>query len=95
VSKRDIALVPESRLASHILLMCRDECDKEAVKGDLAAIRQRILDGEDFSALAEELSEDPMSAQNGGTLKTEIQRDNARIDESFREAVFTLSEVGE
>ena len=95
VSKRDIALVPESRLASHILLMCRDECDKEAVKGDLAAIRQRILDGEDFSALAEELSEDPMSAQNGGTLKTEIQRDNARIDESFREAVFTLSEMGE
>ena len=95
VSKRDIALVPENRLASHILLMCRDECDKEAVKGDLTAIRQRILEGEDFSELAEELSEDPMSAQNGGTLKTEIQRDNARIDESFREAVFTLSEVGE
>ena len=95
VSMRDIALVPESRLASHILLMCRDECDKEAVKEDLAAIRQRILEGEDFSELAEELSEDPMSAQNGGTLKTEIQRDNARIDESFREAVFTLSEVGE
>ena len=95
VSKRDIALVPENRLASHILLMCRDECDKEAAKGDLTAIRLRILEGEDFSELAEELSEDPMSAQNGGTLKTEIQRDNARIDESFREAVFTLSEVGE
>ena len=95
VSKRDIALVPENRLASHILLMCRDECDKEAAKGDLTAIRLRILEGEDFSELAEELSEDPMSAHNGGTLKTEIQRDNARIDESFREAVFTLSEVGE
>ena len=95
VSKSDIALVPENRLASHILLMCRDECDKEAVKGDLTTIRQRILEGEDFSELAEELSEDPMSAQNGGTLKTEIQRDNERIDESFREAVFTLSEVGE
>ena len=95
VSKRDIALVPENRLASHILLTCRDECDKEAVKGDLTTIRQRILEGEDFSELAEELSEDPMSAQNGGTLKTEIQRDNERIDESFREAVFTLSEVGE
>ena len=93
VSMRDIALVPESRLVSHILLMCRDECDKEAVKGDLAAIRQRILEGEDFSELAEELSEDPLSAENGGTLKTEIQRDNARIDETFREAVFTLSEA--
>jgi len=93
VSMRDIALVPESRLASHILLMCRDECDREAVKENLAAIRQRVLEGDDFSALAEELSEDPLSAENGGTLKTEIQRDNARIDETFREAVFTLSEV--
>ena len=93
VSMRDIALVPESRLASHILLMCRDECDKEAIKANLAAVRQRILEGDDFSALAEELSEDPLSAENGGTLKTEIQRDNARIDETFREAVFTLSEV--
>jgi len=93
VSMRDIALVPESRLASHILLMCRDECDREAVKENLAAIRQRVLEGEDFSALAEELSEDPLSAENGGTLKTEIQRDNARIDETFREAVFTLSKV--
>ena len=42
--------------------------DDDAVRQKLLAIRQRILGGEDFSAVAKAVSEDPQSAVEGGDL---------------------------
>ncbi|HOJ34112.1 MAG TPA: peptidylprolyl isomerase [Candidatus Hydrogenedentes bacterium] len=53
---------------SHILAQVRDatpEADANAKK-KIEAARERITKGEDFAAVAKEVSEDPGSAQNGG-----------------------------
>ena len=44
----------------------RGDDETKALAEDL---RQRLLDGEDFAALAEEYSDDPGSAVNGGDLR--------------------------
>ncbi len=41
---------------------------KKLLKLEINEIRSRILDGEDFSDLAKEYSEDPGSASQGGEL---------------------------
>ena len=53
--------------ARHILLRTGERTPEEASR-ELEAIRQRIEGGEDFAAVAQEVSEDPGSAQRGGDL---------------------------
>ena len=59
ISKSEIAKVPEKRALSHILLLCSETCDESAKKAQLQDIRQRMIEGEAFSDLALEFSQDP------------------------------------
>ena len=52
----------------HILLSPSAIRDEESTKIEITNIRERILNGEKFAALAEEYSEDPGSAKQGGDL---------------------------
>ena len=52
----------------HILLVPSAIRNSEETEKQLNKIRQRIVDGEEFSVLAEEFSEDPGSAKQGGEL---------------------------
>jgi peptidyl-prolyl cis-trans isomerase SurA len=52
----------------HILMKTNELADDATVKQKLSAVRERILKGEDFSGLAQTLSEDPGSAVDGGDL---------------------------
>jgi peptidyl-prolyl cis-trans isomerase SurA len=52
----------------HILMKTNELADDATVKQKLTAIRSRILAGEDFSGLAQTVSEDPGSAVDGGDL---------------------------
>ena len=52
----------------HILMMTTKLRDKTFTKKELEEVRKRVLDGEDFSLLAKEFSEDPGSASRGGNL---------------------------
>jgi peptidyl-prolyl cis-trans isomerase SurA len=54
--------------ARHILLIPSTIRSEEETENELNDIRQRIIDGEDFGALADEFSEDPGSAKKGGEL---------------------------
>jgi peptidyl-prolyl cis-trans isomerase SurA len=54
--------------ARHILMTTNEVQDDDTVRQKLLAIRQRILGGEDFSAVAKVVSEDPQSAIEGGDL---------------------------
>jgi len=54
--------------ARHILLQTNELEDDQTVRQKLADIRERILKGEDFAAIAAVTSQDPGSAATGGDL---------------------------
>ena len=54
--------------ARHILMRPNEVQDDATTRQRLAAIRERIIAGEDFAALASVTSEDPGSASRGGDL---------------------------
>lgn len=58
----------EQHFARHILIKPNEIRDQETTLDLLNELRQRVADGEDFSLLAKEFSEDPGSALNGGEL---------------------------
>jgi peptidyl-prolyl cis-trans isomerase D len=59
---------PEQVRARHILLKVDDKRNAEDAEKQIAAIRKRIEGGEDFAAVAQQVSEDPASATRGGEL---------------------------
>ncbi len=88
-------ITPARREASHILLSVDDRNDDAAVESkvqELNELKQRIADGEDFAALAEEFSDDAGSAEKGGSLG--LISAGAMVPE-FEEAVNALSSSGE
>ena len=58
----------ESRRVAHILVELSDDVSEEDAQTEALAIYERIIDGEDFSALAKETSDDLGSKDNGGDL---------------------------
>ena len=95
VSKSEIALVPEKRALSHILLLCSESCAESEKKAQLQDIRQRITDGEAFSDLALEFSQDPGSRQRGGRLSRSIALSDDNVDQTFRDTAFALEREGD
>lgn len=66
--EKEIAALAEQRQAAHILIEVGDKLNDEQAKAKIDEIAKRIVAGEDFGALAKELSNDPSSAENGGDL---------------------------
>ncbi|ARU88310.1 SurA N-terminal domain-containing protein [Pseudomonas sp. M30-35] len=66
--KTEIANLAEQRDAAHILIEVNDEVSDDQAKAKIEEIQKRLQNGEDFAALAKELSQDPGSANNGGDL---------------------------
>lgn len=89
--EKEIANLGEQRKASHILLETGDALNDEQARAKLEELRQRILAGEDFAALAKEFSNDPGSAAAGGDLGYAGQ---GVYDAAFEEALFAL-QVGQ
>lgn len=82
----------EQRRASHILIQIAadaDEATVEAARVKAADLLARIGNGEDFSKLAQEFSDDPGSAANGGDLG--FFSKGAMVPE-FEASVFSLNE---
>ncbi len=79
----------EAREAAHILISIDDERsddDAESLANELA---NKIANGEDFAALAEEYSDDPGSASEGGDLG--LVEKGIMVPE-FEDALFSLEE---
>lgn len=87
--------VEEQRTASHILLALEEGKtleDSPKVKQTLQEIQDRLGAGESFEKLAEEFSEDPGSAQQGGSLG---QVARGVMVAPFEEALYALTETGQ
>lgn len=80
----------EQRAVRHILVALPTDADSEAetdAKARIQAIRERIVAGADFGAIARETSEDPGSAGQGGALGT---FERGVMDPAFDRAAFAL-----
>ena len=64
----DLVRFEEQWSARHILMMPTKLRDKTFTKKELEEVRAKALEGQDFSLLAKEFSEDPGSASRGGDL---------------------------
>lgn len=80
---------PEQRRASHILI----EGDAETALKILTAVEYRLTQGEIFSDVAKELSQDTGSANNGGDLG--FLQAGVMGDAIFDDALFSLEKVGD
>ena len=83
-----IANLAEQRRAAHILIEADDSGDANA-KEKIGEVAKRLASGEDFAALAKELSEDPGSANEGGDLGF---AGPGVYDPAFEEALYALKE---
>ena len=63
----DGEVIPQTK-AHHILLKASAIRNQAATEAEIKALRQRIIDGENFTDLAREFSEDIGSALEGGDL---------------------------
>lgn len=61
-------IMQQQTRARHILISTNEVLDDEAVYQQLMELRQQILDGDSFEAVAKVISEDPGSAVDGGDL---------------------------
>ncbi len=87
-SNQDLFVGPEQRRASHILI----EGDKDAALAKIEEIKTRLKQGEDFSSLAKEFSQDAGSTKEGGDLGF-FQHDV--MDPTFEKAVFSMKNIGD
>ncbi|MCG7552371.1 SurA N-terminal domain-containing protein [Pseudoalteromonas sp. Of11M-6] len=83
-------LEPERRRVSHILVDASE--DAEAAKQKADEILAELNNGADFAVIAEEKSDDVVSAELGGDLDW-IERD--MMDPAFEDAAFALAAVGD
>jgi len=88
VDNQDQFVGPEQRRASHILV----EGDEAEALELLTTVSARLESGEEFAALATEISQDSGSAQDGGDLGY-FQREV--MDANFEQAVFSMNSVGD
>lgn len=89
-AEKDRFTRPERRRVRHILIAPdreeKDESQEEAAQAVITEIRERIANGEDFASVAQELSQDSGSAEQGGDLGF-IERG---MDPAFDQAAFAL-----
>ncbi|OYY74094.1 MAG: hypothetical protein B7Y40_06680 [Gammaproteobacteria bacterium 28-57-27] len=81
----------EARQARHILITVESGVDDSVARKTIENLRQRVDNGEDFSKLAEEFSQDPGSAKQGGKLGAVTR---GMMVEPFEKALFALPKVG-
>ena len=61
-------VIVDQQRVRHILLRPNEIMDASAVQQRLSGIREQILGGDDFATIARSVSEDPVSASDGGDL---------------------------
>jgi len=80
------------RDSAHILVVVDERTDETEALAKIRNAADRLAAGEDFSALAKELSDDPGSSDNGGSLGMMAQ---GSFDPAFEDALWALQNPGD
>lgn len=87
--QQQIANLDEQRRAAHILIETGGELSDQEAKAKIEEIAARVKGGEDFAAIAKEVSQDPGSANEGGDLGF---AGTGVYDPAFEDALYALNE---
>lgn len=84
-------------LASHILLQFQGDTQADSARtyAKMDSLKTLIDQGMDFAEIAMNHSEDPSSAQHGGSLQGRISFRNPNFDPAFHDALFALEVPGQ
>ena len=94
--KDKYALVPEMRMASHILLLCTPgSCDREARRVEAEQILAELEAGADFGELAGKYSDDKASKDKGGRFDRWVKLGEAQVDPHFVAGMYEIENVGD
>jgi len=80
------------RDSAHILVVVDEGTDENAALAKIRSAADRLAGGEEFSALAKELSDDPGSSDQGGSLGMMAQ---GSFDPAFEDALWALDSPGD
>ena len=85
--------IPDIRV-SHIMIRRKGGTAADSVQARerIDSLKTRLDEGEDFTTLAQEFSEERNSAQRGGDLGF-LRYDNFNVDATFRETAFAMDEL--
>ena len=79
------------RDSSHILVVVDEGTDESAALAKIQSAADRLAGGEDFAVLAQQVSEDPGSSDNGGSLGMMAK---GSFDPVFEDALWALENPG-
>jgi len=85
---------PEQVRVSHIMIRVAsgaDQSEKDAARGKIEKVAERLKAGEDFATVAGEVSEDANTSSNGGDLG---YFSKGQVTQSFEDAAFALAKGG-
>ncbi|MBL9028642.1 MAG: peptidylprolyl isomerase [Myxococcales bacterium] len=80
------------RVSRHILVRVSEKAseeDKKKAREKIEAAQKRIKDGEKFADVAKEISQDPVSGKQGGSLECVVK---GQMVKPFEDALFALEE---
>ena len=84
--------IPEEVNVSHILIKTGENHSDDEALAIAREVREKALNGDDFSALAEEFSEDASVKNNKGNLGSFTR---GRMVKPFEEVAFSMDKAGE
>lgn len=91
-------MLPERHKVRHILKRlppAASAAEKARVEGELLSLRQQVLDGADFAALARDHSDDVQSRERGGELPWVMVSDRSSDFERAAAALGTVGQLSE
>jgi peptidyl-prolyl cis-trans isomerase C len=95
--KNKYATIPQERLSSHILVLCKTpECDREAKRPEVEAILAELQSGAVFEDLVIKYSQDPGSKDKGGKFdRWLIKGTHGNVSPQYHQGVFEIDKVGD
>jgi len=94
IYQQDIQALAENtqRDSAHILILVDDSADEAAALASINEAAARLRAGEDFAAVAQDVSQDPGSAASGGNLGPMTK---GSFDQAFEDALWALEAPGQ
>lgn len=94
--KDKYALVSETRLTSHILLLCPPgACDRDELRPLADKIHTQLMDGANFEELVAQYSQDPGSKDKGGFFDKWFSLGESGVSPHYTGGAFEIENIGE